>query len=483
MKEIELIFELVDEVEKIASYRNKLILRTQELDKEYQQGKHEYFQYKKKLDSLLKGKPLNDWIDYYDSQIIDLLEKARLLNSGIFRKVYVERKGKPAVAAHEEIVHPKIIPIKKREEKPQVIELIQKAQVISGKPYLKKEVKQKPEAAEITELKAKVESGAKPEFTAEELEERAKNMERIEAAETGLKMYKPSVLGMVANRYFRRIGDYVTSKYPESFGRLFKALRLANMKILSNTYVDIILLITTLVFLFSFLVLFFVGLLTPDFFTLFFRPFFLSLLISIIAFIVVYAYPYIKADQRRKLIEANLPFAINHMAAVATSGLPPYMMFKIVSQSKEYSEVGIELRRLVEYVEVFGYDLTTALQVVANSTPSRDFKEFLDGGIATLTSGGDFDYFLKEKSDQAMFAYKLRKEKYTETIATYSDLYMGIMIVAPVFFIALLSLVSILGGTILGMDIQTIIVLGTYALIPMLNILFLLFLEVSQPVE
>jgi flagellar protein FlaJ len=202
-----------------------------------------------------------------------------------------------------------------------------------------------------------------------------------------------------------------------------------------------------------------------------------------LAFGITYGYPFIKSDQRARTIDANLPFAINHMSAVATSGLPPDMMFRIVAQSREYKEIGIELRKLVEYIDLFGYDLTTAMQSVSAITPSRDFKEFLDGALATLTSGGDFGLFLKEKSEQTMFAYRLRMEKYNETVSTYSDVYMGIMIVAPVFFIAILSLVSILGGTIFGLDIQTVIVFGTYVIIPFLNIAFITFLEVSQPIE
>ncbi|MBW3012521.1 type II secretion system F family protein [Candidatus Woesearchaeota archaeon] len=525
MKEIDSIFELVNELEKLLSFRNGLIVKVKELDREYQTKKYDYFEYKKRLLKLLKDRALEDWVSYFDSQIFDLLEKIKILNTSIFYQVYKgklpEKRAKPVPAVQEpvyvqkpapkpaakpaaklakplppkpviEIKHeaervvekPAIEVPRKPEPRPDIVEISGKAIEVTEKPRAAKPLRvQKPDAAEVEELKAKVEKGAKPEFTAKELAKRAESMEKIGAVEKGLKMYKPSLVGTIANKYFRKIGDYMTAKYPDSFSRLFKALRYANMKVLSNTYVDIILLVTWLVFMFSFLIIFLIGFVNPNVFTLFIRPLVIALLLSVIAFIVAYAYPYIKADQRRKLIEANLPFAINHMAAVATSGLPPFMMFKIVSQSKEYSEIGVELKRLVEYIDFFGYDLTTAMQVVSNSSPSREFKEFLDGAIATLTSGGDFDYFLKEKSDQAMFAYRLRKEKYNETISTYSDIYMGVMIVAPVFFIAILSLVSILGGTILGLNVNTIVVFGTYALIPMLNILFLLYLEVTQPVD
>ena len=49
------------------------------------------------------------------------------------------------------------------------------------------------------------------------------------------------------------------------------------------------------------------------------------------------------------------------------------------------------------------------------------------------------------------------------------------------FFVVALSLVSMLGGTIGGFEINVLILLGGYVIIPLLNILFLVFLEATQP--
>ena len=98
-----------------------------------------------------------------------------------------------------------------------------------------------------------------------------------------------------------------------------------------------------------------------------------------------------------------------------------------------------------------------------------------------LDSIGDLSVYLKQKTADAMLAYELERQKYTETISTYSDIYTGILIAAPLFFIVALSLVSMLGGTIAGLEINTVIVLGAYVVIPALNILFIIFLQVTQP--
>ena len=64
---------------------------------------------------------------------------------------------------------------------------------------------------------------------------------------------------------------------------------------------------------------------------------------------------------------------------------------------------------------------------------------------------------------------------------TTAYIYTGVLIAAPLFFVTALSLVSAFGGTLGGIPVNTLITLGTYVMIPLLNIVFLVFLEVNQP--
>jgi len=93
----------------------------------------------------------------------------------------------------------------------------------------------------------------------------------------------------------------------------------------------------------------------------------------------------------------------------------------------------------------------------------------------------DINVLNDEKSKESHLNYEIERQKYTETISTFSDVYTGILIAAPLFFIAALSLISILGGGIGGIPVDVIIALGTYLVIPLLNVMSIVFIEVSQP--
>jgi flagellar protein FlaJ len=297
-----------------------------------------------------------------------------------------------------------------------------------------------------------------------------------------LKLYNPTLLGTVANVSVRDISYSLVDLFPEFFRQLYNNMRLANIKILSNTYVNMMVFSTIIVSLVSLVVL-------PTIFFLqgstllmaLLKALLMAIIAGAITFLAFYTYPIMKIKERRRSIKTNLPFALNHMAAVASSGVPPNVLFKLIASSKEYGEICIESEKINQFVTIFGYDLLSAMKTVAETTPSKDFKDFLDGMISTIETGGNLQEFLGEKSKEELLNYELDRQKYTETIATYSDIYTGLLIAAPLFFVAALSLISILGGGIGGVSVDVIISVGTYIALPVLNILFLVFLEITQP--
>jgi flagellar protein FlaJ len=314
------------------------------------------------------------------------------------------------------------------------------------------------------------------------LTKEAKRIRAIMEKRRVLKIYQPSFFGAIANIVIKRISLFLLDNFPDFFKDLYHALRLANVSILSNTYVNMMVLgVLSGLFIGLFIFgIFFTSTALPVL-QMVLRTILMSVLLGLAVFAGFYAYPYSKMKQRRRSINTNLPFAINHMGAVSASGVAPVKMFRLISESKEYGEVSSEVEKIVNYIEVFGYDILTALKAVAATTPSYQFKDFLEGMVSTTQTGGDIKSYLAQKADESMLNYKLDRQKYTETIATYSDIYTGILIAAPLFFVAALSLVSLLGGKIGGLGVTTVIVLGTYVFIPLMNVLFLAFLEMTQP--
>lgn len=205
---------------------------------------------------------------------------------------------------------------------------------------------------------------------------------------------------------------------------------------------------------------------------------------GIMAFLILtlfHTYPFQIINTKKKSIEANLPFAMNHMAAIAASGVPPYVMFRLLTGIHEYGEIANQCAMIIRNIDVFGMDTIVAIKQVADRSPSEWFKQFLYGIISTITSGGDLKRYLSNAARDALFEYRLRRERYLSTLSTYADFYTAVLIAAPLFFISILSVMSMIGGQVFGMSIPDAMQIGVYAFIPLLNIVFILFIHFTQP--
>lgn len=285
-------------------------------------------------------------------------------------------------------------------------------------------------------------------------------------------------LRILSAKIFGKVAD----KYEEGFGQLKKALLEADMKILFRTYFSMILFLSLLGFILSLILIpVILSVLNANALQIIIFSATLPFAIALVIFAFGYFYPISKAASRKKSIDMNLPFAINHMAAIAGSGVPPSTMFRLLTGFGEYGEISKEAEKIVRDTDVFGQDVTTALRGVTSRTPSSAFRELLEGVLSTIETGGNLQAYLKQQSDKALFEYRIKREKYMEILSAYADFYTAVLIAAPLFLIAILAIMNMIGGKLWGMEISDVMHIGIFLLMPIVNTVFLLFIHYTQP--
>jgi len=274
----------------------------------------------------------------------------------------------------------------------------------------------------------------------------------------------------------------IADKYSTSFEFLKHILPKADIKTPLKTYLSIMFFaiilsyLTTLAFT-IYLVLYILKL--PPFLATAFLLF-IPFLVAAGIFLWFIFYPFQRSMIRRRNIEANLPFVITHMSSIAEAGIPPSAIFHLISAFKEYGEVTKELSKIARNIEEFGMDPVRAIREVANRTPSEKLRELLLGIVTTTESGGDIKLFLKNMGEQALFEWRLRRERFLQQMSTYAEFYVGIIIAAPLFLIALFAIMSLIQPNIGGFSIMDITKLAIYLIIPAINIGFLAFLRTIE---
>ncbi len=306
-----------------------------------------------------------------------------------------------------------------------------------------------------------------------------KNREKIRPSisKEPYSIYKPSKVGQIANRFMKSSADNLVTKYPKFFEPMFGHFKMVEMELLSRSYVSMMLFFSLLslpaIFLFLLVLNFAFNLSILTIILL-------AILGMIVTFLVFYFYPASLIGGKTQKIKLELPFALVHMSAVAGSGAQPISIFQLIADSEDYPELRKEIKKVLNYVNLFGYNLTTALKNVALTTPSPEFKELLNGMVSTIETGGDLKEYLKDKAEEALNTYKLDRKKQIEALATYSEIYTAILIAAPLLLLVTLAIMNSIGGSFGGLSATTIGWISIVGALPLLNVGFMIFISTSQ---
>ena len=97
----------------------------------------------------------------------------------------------------------------------------------------------------------------------------------------------------------------------------------------------------------------------------------------------------------------------------------------------------------------------------------------------TINSGGNLPEFFDKRAQTLLFEYRLEREKQTRASETFMDIYISVVIAAPMILMLLLLMMKIsgLGVSLTTSMISLIMVLG----VSVINIAFITFLHLRHP--
>jgi Flp pilus assembly protein TadB len=283
---------------------------------------------------------------------------------------------------------------------------------------------------------------------------------------------KKSKFSTISNALFYKVSE----KILPSMSDLGDDLKKANISMLTSTYISIALFSSTLILIAS-AVIFFI-LLAIGFDILFWS--WTPLLSFIISIAFFYFYPSMEKGNVEKMVSQEMPFAAIHMAAIAGSNVEPTKIFRIIAASKDYPYLGAELKKIINQVEIYGYDLVTALKNTAKNTPNENLSELLSGLATNISSGGNLKDYLDKKSENFLADYRLERQKYNSLAELFMDIYISVLITGPLIMMVLFMVMNIGNFQIGGLSMDILLFL-TCGIVVVANIIFLIILDIKQP--
>lgn len=208
-------------------------------------------------------------------------------------------------------------------------------------------------------------------------------------------------------------------------------------------------------------------------------------LIPIFATVMVYFYfmsmPRSRAKSRAKKIDLNLPYALNFISAMSSAGITPTEIFKSLSKQHIYGEIREEALWIYRDVGLLGRDIISAIKANIHRTPSEKFKEFLQGAVVTVQSGGALKPYFMAKADQYTRENRIAQKQLIESLGIMAEAYVTAAVAGVLLIIIVIPLMMIISKA--GADQLTFMYVFIFLIIPLIHVGFaVVLMSMSQKV-
>jgi len=124
--------------------------------------------------------------------------------------------------------------------------------------------------------------------------------------------------------------------------------------------------------------------------------------------------------------------------------------------------------------------LVTALKSVAKQTSNKELAELFSGLATNINTGGELKSYLEKKSENFLNDYKLERNRYADLAGTFMDVYISILIAAPLILMMMFIVMGVtnMGPSFLSTDNLMILSIGLVAVV---NVIFIFVLNLKQP--
>ena len=173
-------------------------------------------------------------------------------------------------------------------------------------------------------------------------------------------------------------------------------------------------------------------------------------------------------SSRRSKVDRELPFSLSELSILASTGLSPIDVFRKMAARCKDDAMASEYKKVIYKTDMEGKDLITALGETARETPSDVLRETLWDLANMIHQGGSLDDYLRVKADEVMSLKRAIQEEFISKLTGISDIYVSLVLIGVLFIGIAAFLINALGSNFGGLDANTLLVLLTYLLLPVI---------------
>ena len=196
---------------------------------------------------------------------------------------------------------------------------------------------------------------------------------------------------------------------------------------------------------------------------------FLPVLIGAFIYFISLQLPASAAKARGKKIDRNLAYALNFVSAMSSAGVTPTEIFKSLSKQEIYGEIKEEASWIYRDVALLGTDILTSIKNNMRRTPSEKFREFLQGLIVTVTSGGSLKPYFVAKANQFMTENRQNQKQLIESLGIMAESYVTAAVAGILLLFIVIPIMMLISGDASQLNFLYVLAL---VIVPLIHIGF-----------
>ncbi len=188
-------------------------------------------------------------------------------------------------------------------------------------------------------------------------------------------------------------------------------------------------------------------------------------------------YPKVVSTSLGRRIDAEFPSVVTLCYALARGGVGAVDTFRTVASEKgSYGEIADEFNLIIREVDVFGQDALTAVHDVAQTSPSKSLRAFLEGLFTVMKSGAEPRSYFRRQAEMQLMNAERDMERDLDQVSLLAEVYVSGLLVLPLLLIVVVSVLATLGDS--GMNYIPIMVFGV---IPLGTMAYVVLLDTLLP--
>jgi len=188
-------------------------------------------------------------------------------------------------------------------------------------------------------------------------------------------------------------------------------------------------------------------------------------------------YPITRMNKNKKEIDTNLIYTVGYMSILSTGGTSIERIFERVLEIEPHKAIKDLANQFTINIKVFGSDITSSLNDVQIRSPSETFSKLLVSINSISKTSGDLKGLLAFETNNLLALKREQLKKKLSGMVALAELYITAMVMAPVTFIIMITLLSVLGNSSMGISPITQLNLIVFFGIPAICVIFIVILD------